>query len=124
VSINVPLLRKTLEYITEHPEEHDQEMWGLKTRCGTTYCLAGHAVQLAGHEIAWPPPCCPECDGREKAAYLCADGRDIAEVAREELGLARDQAWCLFNSGKTLFGLWFMAREFTNGEIEIPEQFR
>lgn len=42
--LNIDLLDKTMNYIIEHPEEHDQGMW----RCGTSRCFAGWACTLDG----------------------------------------------------------------------------
>lgn len=39
--------RQVLDYILEHPDEHDQTHWGLHPDgCGTTMCIAGTAVTL------------------------------------------------------------------------------
>lgn len=50
LEINVPLLRKTLEHVREHPEEWRQHSWGQYSRlsCGTVGCFAHHAVRLDG----------------------------------------------------------------------------
>jgi hypothetical protein len=124
MTINVPLLRKTLEHITAHPEEHNQSFWAVQTPCGTAYCLAGHAVQLAGHEILWTDVCPCGCDSRERSAWHCTDGREIEYVATEELGLTEDQADDLFESRNTLHYLWRKAAHYTDGEIDVPEQLR
>lgn len=42
--LNIDLLDKTMNYINEHPDEHDQSMW----RCGTSRCFAGWACSLDG----------------------------------------------------------------------------
>lgn len=42
--LNIDLLDKTMNYIIEHPEEHDQNQW----RCGTSRCFAGWACSLDG----------------------------------------------------------------------------
>lgn len=46
--LNIPLARKVIEHIESHPEEHDQSRFVAKTRCGTTACIAGHALLLSG----------------------------------------------------------------------------
>lgn len=128
--INVPLMRKVLEHITEHPEEHDQQSWAEKTACGTTYCMAGHAVLMAGHEIAW---------SAIAGVYLEEDGADrvtepietsesftqyIPHVAAHELGIDHMQASMLFYDSTYLEELWEVANFITDGEIEVPEQFK
>ena len=41
---NKELLRKTMNYIIEHPEEHNQDAW----HCGSAHCFAGIGQILAG----------------------------------------------------------------------------
>jgi len=48
--LNVPLLRKTLEYIEAHPEDWVQDQWV----CDSGMCYAGHACALAGADFAPP----------------------------------------------------------------------
>lgn len=89
---NVDLMLAVREQITSHPETHSQEMWGLRTECGTTYCIAGWAVQLAGEQLVW--------EGRE-AAYIARHGEygyviSVHTAAREHLGLDRDESCDLF----------------------------
>lgn len=122
---NVPLLRKTLEHITAHPEEWDQETWALQTSCGTVGCLAGWAVTLAGHNLVFTKGCdCEVCDAEESiAAETCiVDGqlRTIHKAAEHALGLTQEQACSLFNGGNNLHTLWAEANAITHGEIVIP----
>lgn len=42
--LNIDLLDRTMNYINEHPDEHDQGVW----RCGTSRCFAGWACSLDG----------------------------------------------------------------------------
>lgn len=129
-TINVPLMRKVLEHITEHPEEHDQGVWAEKTPCGTTYCMAGHTVLMAGHEIAWSggPTDVSNEDGADHVtkSVVTPDGLTnyIPYVAARELGLDRDQASMLFYDSSSIEDLWESANFYTDGEIEIPEQFK
>lgn len=46
--LNIPLARKVIEHIEAHPEEHRQEFFAAKLDCGTTACIAGHALLLSG----------------------------------------------------------------------------
>lgn len=112
--INVPLLRKTLEHITEHRQEWYQGAWAIRTECGTAYCLAGHAVVLSGHEIRVP-------EGEYQLGYATASGEYVSEVAMEELGLTEWEAERLFAEHNTLPTLWALAEDFTDGEITTPE---
>lgn len=129
---NIPLLRKTLEHITAHPEEWDQETWATQTPCGTTACLAGWAVTFAGHELVWDEEdpgdrfCdCENCLAEGPRASQCiVDGypRSIHNAATHALGLTLSQSNTLFYGGNSLGYLWACANSFTNGEIEIPTE--
>lgn len=131
--VDSALLRKTLEHITAHPHQWDQEVWvrrrteedakflafayrAPETECGTAYCLAGY-VALA--------------DGRIDTGSLdpgqtwsiTKDGVPIDVYARDRLGLTLVQADRLFNSLNDLYSLWGLAAEFTadgDDPIEIP----
>lgn len=148
-TINVALLRDTLKDITAHPERWNQSNWakhlyevdGKKldalrsselwwetdadevdklTVCGTACCLAGNVVstQLGGKLVfEWG-------DQSSREVILDGEQQPIADAAQKHLGLTGDQARMLFSGGNTLAILWDYANRFTNGEIEIPEQFR
>lgn len=45
---NLPLLRKVLAQIDQHPEEWNQQEWFTETACGTAACVAGHACLMSG----------------------------------------------------------------------------
>lgn len=52
--VNLERLNAVMDYIEAHPEEHDQDSLGIKTKCGTTMCFAGLAVYLyAPDKIVW-----------------------------------------------------------------------
>ena len=119
---NVPLLRKTLEHITAHPEEWDQTVWmrnNAETACGTAGCPAGTALAIQGYEFEYG-------NLYSNQAHHIAGGDRvfIGEVAAKELGLDEFQAEELFDSVNSLRDLWALANEITDGEIEIPAQFR
>ena|SRR5690348_2417744 len=107
--LNVPLLRKALEYITEHPEEHNQRNWAQRTSCGTTFCLAGTVAKLTGHDFIW------DLEGGTQA-LLVTNGREISEVAQDELGLDNVDAHLLFHC-YDIRELWETVEEITDGEI-------
>lgn len=113
---NVELLRRVLEHITAHPEEHDQRVWARHTDCGTAMCLAGHAVTITGHAIDY---------GKHSwsgLVYLTRAGESIEDVAARELGLSDDQAENLFDPDNTRAELWREAAQITDGAIEIPAE--
>lgn len=106
MTINVPLLRRTLEYATEHPEETDLGAWAYRTPCGTVACIAARAVILAGYEI-------------EGDSDRMADGRCIRDVAQEILGLSLEQDRMLFFC-TTIDQAWEVAEHITDGDIQRP----
>ena len=117
-NVNVPLLRKTLEWATNHPEEHRQDVYGVRTPWGTAYCIAGKVAVDAGHKLDW------DWGGAEQVAASLAN---LADIARRLLGLPYDSLnWAskLFGPRNSLADLWRMAADYTEGEIEVPEEFR
>lgn len=90
-TINVPLLRKVMEHIEAHPDEHDQSYWAKRTPCGTTFCFAGWAVQLGD------PTAKPDWEGLKTTDRL-VNGRGIDEYAAELLGLGNRDAIALFSA--------------------------
>lgn len=133
-TINVPLLRKELEWATAElrrsvtdgvePEWH-QASWiwtrtakqPMETACGTSCCIAGRTVLDTGHQVAWYES---RVDGGWVAAAT-VDGRTVSDVAAEELGLNRYQAQLLFSAYRSLRQLWRLAAGFTYGEITVPD---
>jgi len=113
--INVALLRKALEHIDAHPEEHDQRSWARKSSCGTTMCLAATVAVLAGHEIDWSKPLMTT--GYSAHFYELVDGRKIPDAAQESLGADDEQAHSLFYGCKNADDLWAAAERITDGEI-------
>lgn len=118
--VNVPLLRKVLEHITEHPEEHSQHVWAARSDCGTTMCVAGHAVSMTGHDMMYSSL------GAYGEAVGCTDKDGVAysiqAAAAKELDLSPSQASGLFHGANTLGALWRIANHITD-EIEVPERF-
>lgn len=94
--LNIPLLRKTIEYIEEHPDEWAQDTWASKTNCGTTMCFAGTAAFLAGATWLWGEG----VDDYESVGCIAPDGtrHTIENYATEELGLSVRQADYIFYS--------------------------
>lgn len=132
LTIDVPRLRKELEYITAHPEEWRQGEWLWRVpvdeevptwrvvdkldemQCNTFGCLAGNTVLHAGDKIKW--------QGQTSTMVVNEDDflKPISQRARELLGLTKDQANDLFAGTNSLAAMWRMANSFTNGEIEVP----
>lgn len=112
-NINVPPLRKALEYVTDHPEEHNQLTWAQRRSCGTTGCLAYHIAVIAGHEARWGDFTWDNA----QAAYHVTTGETIKVVAAREIGLDLIQSDLLFAGSNSVDRLWELAAEFTDGEI-------
>lgn len=117
--INVPLLRKSLEWATaEHWKAlrgKDSE-WNQANWCGTKSCIAGHVAL----ETGWTPV--RESDLVKTTAFVHRNGveRLVPEVAREALGLDGYDAARLFHSANGIETLWDIANDLTDGAIEIP----
>lgn len=117
--IDVPRLRKELEYVTAHREQWKQGSWINRTSCGTVACLAGNTVLNEG--------CVPAYGSGSRAVtstVITQEGRwlHVADVAAKLLGLTTHQADVLFDASNSLFGLWSIAAHLTDGEIEIPPE--
>lgn len=107
MSINMPLLERTLRHIEAHPEQWDQKTW----YCGTAGCFAWHAAVLAGGE---PLPNAPayvraEDDDPPEHVYPCGTfglvetavhetAVHVADRATRVLGLPDDSRLFAFNN--------------------------
>uniref|UniRef100_UPI003F49756E hypothetical protein n=1 Tax=Pseudonocardia sp. CA-138482 TaxID=3240023 RepID=UPI003F49756E len=110
--INVPDLRKGLEHVTAHMDEWNQGAWAERSWCGTKCCLAGTVTLQAGADLDWG----------NREAFSLTTGQTIRSFAMQRLGLTEDQAFDLFNANNTLRRLWTLAREFSRGEIDVPDE--
>jgi hypothetical protein len=96
---NAELAYRVLDYVTAHPEQHDQATWFRQTGCGTVACFAGWTVALAGHRIDVDP------DPNPETGYLYYDaidgdrGTTIREVAERDLGIAGLTRPCTLHAG-------------------------
>lgn len=124
--MNIERMQKLLDHVTAHPEEHDQNTWGQKTACGTTMCLAGHAVEMFGAGIAWMPldPYSRDPDTVQAVAIFDKTGREIPEAAAELLDLTLDEMTHLFYTAQTADDLWKTASVYTRGKLELPLHLR
>lgn len=91
---NVEECRAVYKAILADPLSHDQEHFGIKTPCGTSLCIAGHAVKLFKPEVMrW----IVDQEDLTKAFLEHIDPeRTVEEEAREILGLSCDEAEELF----------------------------
>lgn len=109
--LNVPLLRKELEFITANPRSWRQGTWLRRNSdCGTQGCLAGNTVLHAGQAM-W--------SGNEDG-WTTKNGFGWSVNAGYLLGLNDAQQSLLFSSENSLWDLWNYARMISHGEIQIP----
>jgi hypothetical protein len=121
--INVALLRRTLQWVQEHPEHWNQRRWAVESRCGTAFCFAGAALFLTEAQFTFgdavntgtgasyadfvlmsslPPDVQEGCDSVGSSAAEEDDRVWISEAARELLGLSYEQANDLFDAYNSL----------------------
>lgn len=104
---NVTLLRRTIDWIEKHPEQHAQEDW--LSPCGAKYCYAGHAAILAGAQapgvnvagdywmIELPTlHALSHSDGHTGVAAV-----HVSEFAQEQLGLTEIESEVMFELDRT-----------------------
>jgi hypothetical protein len=112
-TVNIPLLRKVMDHITAHPEEHDQESWAIRRDCGTTMCVAGWTVHFAGHVIDWSEDDSESCTVDGNRAL-------ISDTAQADLGIGAGAVEDLFFQSVTLDDVWQTVERITDGEITRP----
>lgn len=84
---NVEMCKKVYDYITEHPDQHDQE--SFQNACGTTRCIAGWAAYFEGYR--------PISGDYGRAWSRDGDGRTPPEdIGRSVLGLSLEEADRIF----------------------------
>lgn len=115
MTVNTSLLRLTLAHIENNQQAWDQTAWAIRQyrdgeTCGTAYCFAGWAVQLAGHSIQFDDSYTPIPEGPDHQHGLATlRGTDQLEpidtLAQHELGLNTDQAKQLFAENNRLTDL-------------------
>lgn len=132
-TVNVDRLRDVLEHVTTCPHTWDQNVWlvppedaaveaqpGTDWTCGTTACLAGWAALRHGYRPSRNDDHVVRLDDPDDWGYA----RFVSDVARELLGLTREQGDLLFAGANALRDLWEYARVFTDGAIEVPDEVR
>lgn len=82
-----------IKHIKANPEQHRQSAWGLRTECGTAYCVAGWTGVIDQARMEW----CDLDGGWEGWAELVGIGEySVFGYAKRSLGLSDDQASALF----------------------------
>lgn len=128
--VNIPVLRKGLEHITAHPEEWSQGDWLVRTECGTAGCLAGTLALQAGFTPFWlagevfaEMAIAPDGDQRPRFISVVAVEALLGPIGEGLFGPRRSayrQIREMFGGSNSLYVLWSMAAELTNGEITVP----
>lgn len=108
---NLPLLRKVLDHIDAHPEEHYQAAF-VKTDltpvdgfiCATAFCVAGHAVVMGMgaypvSNVLWVG--FPAWHTIGEPGLAPASGQSWYEAGRDVLGLSDQEALALFGGSNT-----------------------
>lgn len=127
---NYPLLRETLQYIEEHPDEHDQNVYGqVKTACKTKFCFAGHALVLGGAEISWGEEIDyvrnEETGKWDRIPYQVMTGATLPgeneelepfDAGQAILGLTRGQASTIFLNRSTIRGVRTQVKKILDKE--------
>lgn len=94
---NTELLQQVMQYIDDHPEQHDQKIWYIKSKsCGTSGCFAGWACALSGQSVR--------------------NFHRIEAIATAALDLHPYEAGKLFHSKNTRDMLRLMVKDLINGD--------
>lgn len=113
MAIDVPLLRKELEFVTYNRQHWRQATFlASEEACGTVGCLAGNGLLHAGQVIAFT--------NLETRNVEFAPLFDWWDDGAKLFGITENQADGLFRGGNTLRDLWEIACAITGGAIEVP----
>jgi hypothetical protein len=121
---SAPLIDRVVDVIEHNPNAHDQSYWAWRDMdysltapplsisldnfpCGTTACVAGWALLLAGYVLTF--------DEGSDAANFAENGRIIPLLARELLRLEREQAEQLFGWTTDLASIRRVVNEIKEG---------
>lgn len=119
-------LQFALDYVTEHWKEWNQQCWIVRdaaTACGTSACLAGTAVILAGKNLTWQALPDWSSAGLEQVDLVVnGTSEGVHTSALKLLGLPHDTA--VFDADNTLGELWAHAHMETGGALTVPDSVR
>lgn len=110
---NVELLERTIQFIKDNPDKHDQTNW-----CGTSQCFAGWAATLSGWRAG--------SNSIFNSIMIRDDGQrsTASEAAMAELGITLEDATTLFEAGNEVEDLELMVKDIINGEPARPPRWR
>ena len=123
---DIEKLQRTVQFIKDHPEKHQQEVWS----CDTGACFAGWAVLLHGWQQAVWGPDHLDYAGTAVHGQVVPDGMDptyvvdrakrtsqwVRDVAVKELDLKYEEAQLMFHGSNTIDVLELMVKDISNGE--------
>lgn len=109
--VNIPLLKRlrTRFLRMRHRKHFDMRTWADKNECGTSACIAGHTLLLAGYKLR-------RVVDEDDFEFVSPRGRvvDPPTAARRELGLSKSVTGSEWSCGQ---------RElFYDGSIRTPKQ--
>jgi len=123
---NLPLLRKVLGHIDNHPREWNQSTWGMQTQsetaCSTAHCVAGWAVVFDGtHDVTYSPHSGRmRIDGQQEILAHPVSGGHLRCYAaafihgRNALGLTDSEATRLFQGNNERYDIQRIAETIAN----------
>jgi hypothetical protein len=135
------VLRAALRYVVAHPDEHNQELWGLRYGgaevydevfdrpvpvCRTVFCLAGHvAVTVLGARPTWAFTE-PGGDERGSMQGVVPPGQEVEidteAYARRSLGLPYSRANRLFSALNSLRRVAELAFLYSDGRVDVLDR--
>lgn len=132
------LLQLCLEQATVFPENHDQRSWfalrgkqldadGNVTTCGSTGCLAGHAVALGSASAMLVDVEYFQEERYYSVVDVVAHGQDgarlhyVGDYAQALLDLTDADRRFMFDADRTLDELWEYAEQRYPGEVVRPD---
>lgn len=132
---NFPLLWKVYDHIVAHPEEWDQAAWAIRVRdedtettallkdgfCGTSFCVAGHAVHMSDPSAEFIFEVWKGSD------FVCANKLSlpggttewVGTHAAKMLGLDEDEAELLFNGANSLPSIHDLLRRWEKEDTGV-----
>lgn len=113
--LNIPLLRKAVEWVEDEAQkpaverQWDQSTWIVGYGCGTTYCVAGYVAML-GDERYGDSRLWVDVDG---------DGNEIhcSDFAQRELGISNAEAAELFFADNSAADVRRIAEQIAGGPL-------
>lgn len=105
---NIELLEKTMRYIEDNPDKHDQSKWW----CDTAGCFAGWALSLSGVS----PRELENLRDQSLALAVNPYRSPVASRAMQVLGLTVGESRKMFDSDNTRDMLSLMVKDLVNGE--------